>query len=170
MLYLRFFGYSSEKSKTGFSKVEISPSLTCIVILNGAQNFKFLGFWYASLWLNFVHFSEYKRLGYSLEIKKKRGLSIDLDIHHSKVPSSGLTCQGYLCESKVNRLANGSSNFKLNFVSGRTIICFQGIKISRNNFWINIILISNSRGKRVWGWFLKRRGGLIFKNKHSWMF
>ena len=33
-----FFGYSTEKSKTGFSKLE-SPSHFLVVILNGAQNF-----------------------------------------------------------------------------------------------------------------------------------
>ena len=42
------FGYSTKKSKTGFSKLE-SPSCFCILILNGAQNFKFSGFWYATL-------------------------------------------------------------------------------------------------------------------------
>ena len=31
------FGYSTEKSKTSFSKLE-SPSRFCILILNGAQN------------------------------------------------------------------------------------------------------------------------------------
>ena len=43
-----FFGYRREKSKTGFSKLE-SPSRFCILILNGAQNFKFPGFSYATL-------------------------------------------------------------------------------------------------------------------------
>ena len=43
-----FFGRSTEKSKTGFLKLE-SPSRFCILILNGAQNFKFIGFLYATL-------------------------------------------------------------------------------------------------------------------------
>ena len=38
-----FFGYSKEKSKTGFLKLE-SPSRFCILILIGAQNFKVTGF------------------------------------------------------------------------------------------------------------------------------
>ena len=38
-----FFGYSTEKTKTGLSKLE-SPCRFCILILNGAQNFKFPGF------------------------------------------------------------------------------------------------------------------------------
>ena len=52
-------------------------------ILNGAQNLKFTGFCYATLnWSSFIHFSENNtRL-------RKRGLSIDLDIHNSKIPSS----------------------------------------------------------------------------------
>jgi len=42
-----FLGYSKEKSKTDFLKLE-SPSRFCI-ILNGAQNLKFIGFIYATL-------------------------------------------------------------------------------------------------------------------------
>ena len=43
-----FLGYSREKSKTGFFKFRESlPFL--YIILNGAQNFKFIGFWYATL-------------------------------------------------------------------------------------------------------------------------
>ena len=38
-----FFGYSTENSKTSFSKLE-SPSRFCKLVLNGAQNFKFPGF------------------------------------------------------------------------------------------------------------------------------
>ena len=41
-------------------------------------------------WMNFVHFSRYKyktksRLVSTLDIEKKRGSSIDLEIHHAKV-------------------------------------------------------------------------------------
>ena len=77
------------KSKTGFSKLE-SPSCFCILILKGAQNFKFPDFWYATLigWILKVQVIQDK---VSLEIKKikiKRESSIDLDVHHSKVPSS----------------------------------------------------------------------------------
>ena len=38
-------------------------------------------------WLNFIHFSGYKNR-ISLDIMKKRGSRINLDIHHSKVFSS----------------------------------------------------------------------------------
>ena len=38
-----FVRYSREKPKIGFSKLE-SPSRFCILILNGAKNFKFPGF------------------------------------------------------------------------------------------------------------------------------
>ena len=48
LLKLFFLWYSSEKSKTGFLKLEISYRF-CILILNGAQNFKFIGFIYATL-------------------------------------------------------------------------------------------------------------------------
>ena len=70
--------------KTGFLKLE-SSSRFCIEIINGAQ-ISNLPASDTRLWL--VEF--YTRLGYSLEIKKKGGSSIDLDIHihHSKVPSS----------------------------------------------------------------------------------
>ena len=43
-----FFRYSTEISKTSFSKLE-SSSRFWIEIINGAQNFKFTGFWYANL-------------------------------------------------------------------------------------------------------------------------
>ena len=48
-------GYSKEKSKTGFKNKE-SLSRFCILILNGAQNFKFMGFIYATLigWILFT--------------------------------------------------------------------------------------------------------------------
>ena len=71
--------------KTCFSKLEC-PSRFYILILNGAQNFKFHGFWYATLigWIVYTFQDTSKIM--SLEIKKKRGSSIDLDIHHSKVP------------------------------------------------------------------------------------
>ena len=66
LLNTLFFGYSKEKSKTGFFKIE-SPSRFCILIiliLYGAQNFKFIGFLYVTDWLNFIHF-----LGYKYKIK-----------------------------------------------------------------------------------------------------
>ena len=40
MLNPLFFGYRTEKSKTGFFKLRVLP-VSCILILNGAQNFKF---------------------------------------------------------------------------------------------------------------------------------
>ena len=34
---------------------------------------------------------------FNLEIKKKSGLSLNPDIHHSKVPSSELVTKSYFC-------------------------------------------------------------------------
>ena len=60
-----------------------------ILILNGAQNSNFPT---SDTRLQLVEFYTLFRIQVqekvSLEIKKKRGLSINLDIHHSKVPSS----------------------------------------------------------------------------------
>ena len=60
-----------------------SPS--SVYNLNGAQNFKFIGFIYATLigWILYTFHDTS-----SLDIMKKRGLSINLNIRHSKVFSS----------------------------------------------------------------------------------
>ena len=101
-----------------------------------------LFFWYREKnqkpdWLNFTHFSEYKykiklvsRLRkredlalisistilkfQALEIKKKRGFSINPDIHYSKVPSSGYFSQTLLNSTVfLNLLQNIIENFRI---------------------------------------------------------
>ena len=59
---------------------------------NGAQNFKYPGFWYATLisWILYTFQDTNTRLGSVSRLRKKRGSSIDLDISHSKVLSAGL--------------------------------------------------------------------------------
>ena len=90
-----------------------SLSRSCILILNGAQKFKFPGFWFSTLVGCF----------YTLKIKKKRGSSINLDIHHSKVTSSdrldlGLHLLQYYCTMYFSSwLSNLLSKCKLNIWS-----------------------------------------------------
>jgi len=49
--------------------------------------------------IKFVDLDIWSRDYVSLEISKKRGLSVNPDIHHSKVPSSGFTkCFGFTTE------------------------------------------------------------------------
>ena len=58
----------------------------CIVILNGAKKFNIPLLKRVSDWLNSI----------DLEIKKKKGLSINLHIHYSKVFSSVYTIWSYI--------------------------------------------------------------------------
>ena len=71
------------------SKFE-SPSRFCIVILNGGQNFKFPGFWYATLigWILYTFNSGFKYKIRLVSRKREDQAGVDLDIHHSKVFSS----------------------------------------------------------------------------------
>ena len=59
-----FLGYSREKSKTDFLKLE-SPSRFSILILNSAQNFKFIGYLYATLigWILYTFQDTSTKLG-----------------------------------------------------------------------------------------------------------
>ena len=67
-----FLDIEEKKSKNGFSKLE-NPSRFCILILNGAQNFKFTGFYKpCSDWLNFIDFSGYKYKIRLVSILRKR--------------------------------------------------------------------------------------------------
>ena len=52
------------KKKPGFLNLE-SPSRFCLLILNGAQNFKFIGFIYATLsgWILYTFQDSSTRLG-----------------------------------------------------------------------------------------------------------
>ena len=85
-----FFGYSTEKSKTGFSKLE-SPSSFCILISNGAQNFKFPGFWYPTLivWILYT-FQECKyKIRIVSRLRKREDQALILISTILKFPAQG---------------------------------------------------------------------------------
>ena len=87
-----FFGHSTENSKTDFSKFR--ESLPFLYI-----NLK----WRAKIQISrLLILDSLVGCFYTLKIKKKRGSSINLDIHHSKVTSSdrldlGLHLLQYYC-------------------------------------------------------------------------
>ena len=86
-----FFNIVQKNQKPVFKIRESLPFLS--INLNWCAKFQIYRFLIRdSDWLNFIHFSGYK-YKISLKIKKKRWSDINLDIHHSKVPSSDYSIQ-----------------------------------------------------------------------------
>ena len=86
-----FLDLVKKKQKPVFLNRKSLPFL--FIILNGAQNFKIYRLCIRdSDWLNLYTFQDTSTIDQvSLDIKKKRGSSINLDIHHTKVLSSGFS-------------------------------------------------------------------------------
>ena len=108
-----FFGHSTENSKTDFSKFR--ESLPFLYI-----NLK----WRAKIQISrLLILDSLVGCFYTLKITKKRGSSINLDIHHSKVTSSdrldlGLHLLQYYCTMYFSSwLSNLLSKCKLNIWS-----------------------------------------------------
>ena len=81
---------------------------------------------------------------FNLEIKKKSGLSINPDIHHSKVFSSGLICLKYLLGTLENH-------------SNILLACFWETKLSGSNLQPNV-RVNGAPGVTM-----------IVYNRHRWV-
>ena len=115
------------------------PSRFCILILSGAQNFKFIDFIYSD-WLNFIHFS-----GTST---RKGGSNINLYIHHSKVFCSELKTSAWdiLNTDRLIWISNvHTSDFLLNPLVGY-FYCIYCMKVTfDNNYRYNATSTGNIR-------------------------
>ena len=77
---------------------------------------------------------------YNLEIKKKNGLSIKPDIHHSKVPSSEHLNQLKCTLPGRHIVSLNFSSVKLIFTDGKTCVIFRSYGTFRYIFYIYIII------------------------------